>query len=122
MTATFTALDDSENLGYCVILDFAAQDAGTSIEVYADARRESGPQVITVVDPSVADGTYVVDFSCLRENYSVLEQTLRFGGDTPQTLLNIPEIVGEPQVPEVPPATDPGCFGSACLPTGSFGR
>lgn len=115
VTATFSALNPADDLGYCIFIDFAGQAAGKT-ELYATGVRESGsgPQTMTLTDPSVPDGTYTADWVCSRVDHSQIDQTIGAGGVTPAPILVLPAPVVEPGLPPV-------CTGSACLPTGSFG-
>ncbi|MDZ7914426.1 MAG: hypothetical protein U5O16_21715 [Rhodococcus sp. (in: high G+C Gram-positive bacteria)] len=77
----------------------------------------------TVVDTDVPDGEYTVEWACTLfppegfSSYDGTENAVGLGDAEgyrqPSTL-----IVPTPDTPDIP---EPGCTGSVCLPTGSFG-
>ncbi|WP_128645951.1 hypothetical protein [Rhodococcus sp. BS-15] len=113
VTGTFTATGD-EFPYYCLMYDDAV-DANNGYPLDASRIGDPTPS-FTVIDTDVPDGTYTIDWVCYlaRGGYDGTTRALpqQQGYSAPTTLV-VPAV--GPEEPE------PGCTGSVCLPTGSFG-
>ncbi|OZC78089.1 hypothetical protein CH274_17725 [Rhodococcus sp. 06-418-5] len=115
VTGTFTATGDLFVPYYCIMYDADAFDANGNYLLDANAYGDPKPS-ITLTDTDVPDGTYTIDWVCYLASggYDGTTGSLpqQQGYGAPSTLV-VPAVV--PEEPE------PGCTGSVCLPTGSFG-
>ena len=112
VTGTFTATGDLIPYA-CTMLDAGAVDANGNF-VLAGTSVVDSTSSVTAIDTDVPDGTYTIEWSC----------TVSDGGSDGTTGIRGPDY-SEPStlvVPAVvPEEPEPGCTGSVCLPTGSFG-
>ncbi|WP_032403806.1 hypothetical protein [Rhodococcoides fascians] len=118
VTGTFTATGDLIPYS-CTMYDAEAREANGRYLLFDGRGGESTPS-ITLIDTDVPDGTYTIDWYCF-DSFDGIDGdgTVRgIGGEgySAPTTLVVPAVV--PEEPEVP---EPGCTGSVCLPTGSFG-
>ncbi|MDZ7914427.1 MAG: hypothetical protein U5O16_21720 [Rhodococcus sp. (in: high G+C Gram-positive bacteria)] len=109
VTGTFTATGSSLPR-YCAMTDYSNNDAGLFAGMDAEP---SSPLVVT--DTDVADGTYTIEWLCYLapgEGDGTM-RALGLANYSAPSILVVPAVT--PEEPE------PGCTGSVCLPTGSFG-
>lgn len=116
VTGTFTATGDEFPYA-CSMYDAEAVGANEYDYLLFDAREGDSTPSITLIDTDVPDGTYTIDWYCF-DSFDGIDGdgTVRGIGDegySAPTTLVVPAVV--PEEPE------PGCTGSVCLPTGSFG-
>lgn len=113
VTGTFTATGD--NFPYtCTMYDNGAIDANDDYLLFANTFGDLTPS-ITLTDTDVPDGTYTINWYCFLSGggYDGTTQPIGEDGYSAPSTLVVPAVV--PEEPE------PGCTGSVCLPTGSFG-
>lgn len=117
VTGTFTAIGSNLPF-YCDMLDFTAVDPENGHYLLDASTFVLDPTPsLTVTDTDVPDGTYTIGWLCAFAG-STNDGT---GGPTEEGYSAPTTLVVPAVVPEEPEITEPGCAGSVCLPTGSFG-
>ena len=118
VTGTFTSADPAG-----IFLSNVCEMQTSDGEIRGFGYRDESNNTVTTIDPDVPDGTYVIDWICISGGGFVRPDDSDgttgytfppYVGTREPTTLVVPAVV--PEDPELP-----GCTGSVCLPTGSFG-